>query len=48
MGIDRKMEDILKSCDRRMLRYMVRVRWQDRIPSKEVAINEMWFGNDTG
>jgi len=32
-----KLEDILKSCDSRMLRYMVRVRWQDRISSEEVA-----------
>jgi len=48
MGIDREIGRHLESCDSRMLRYMVRVRWQDRIPSKEVAINEMWFGNDTG
>jgi len=31
-----KLEDILKSCDSRMLRYMARVR-QDRISSEEVA-----------
>jgi len=34
-----KLEDILKSCDSRMLRYMARVRWQNRkkFSSKEVA-----------
>jgi len=32
-----KLEDILKSSDIRMLRYMARVRWQDRISSEEVA-----------
>jgi len=32
-----KLEDILKSCDSRMLKYMARVRWQDRISSEEVA-----------
>jgi len=29
-----KLEDIFKSCDSRMLRYMASVRWQD---SEEVA-----------
>jgi len=35
-----KLEDIVKSCDGRMLRYMARVRWQGRISrfsSKEVV-----------
>jgi len=32
-----KLEDVLNSCDSRMLRYMAGVRWQDRISSKEVA-----------
>jgi len=32
-----KFEDILKSCDSRILRYMARVRWQDWISSEEVA-----------
>ena len=32
-----KMEDIMKSCDRRMLRYMAGVRWQDRVSSEEMA-----------
>jgi len=34
-----KLEDILNSCDTdsRMLRYMSRVRWHDRISSEEVA-----------
>ena len=36
-ALTRKLEDILKSCDRRMLRYMAGVRWQDRISSEEVA-----------
>jgi len=33
-----KLEDILKRCDRRTLRYMARVRWQDRISSEELAM----------
>jgi len=32
-----KLEDILKSCDSRMLRYMAGVRWQHRISSENVA-----------
>jgi len=32
-----KLEDILKSCNSRMLRHMARVIWQDRISSEEVA-----------
>jgi len=32
-----KLEVILNSCIKRMLRYMARVRWQDRISSEEVA-----------
>jgi len=32
-----KFEDILHSCDSRMLRYMARVRWQDMISSEEEA-----------
>ena len=32
-----RMEDILKSCDRRMLRYMAGVKWQDRVSSEEIA-----------
>ena len=31
-----KMEDIMKSCDRRMLRYKAGVRWQDKISSEVV------------
>jgi len=46
MALTGKLEDILKSFDSRMLRYMARVRWQDRISSEEVA--KMWFENDTG
>ena len=33
----KKDEDILRKCDRRMLRYMARVKWQDGVSSKEVA-----------
>ena len=32
-----RLEDILCRCDRRMLRYMTGVRWQDRTPSEEMA-----------
>ena len=32
-----RIEVILKRCDRRMLRYMAGVRWQDKISSREVA-----------
>jgi len=32
-----KLEDILQSCNSRMLRYRARVRWQDRIAREEVA-----------
>jgi len=32
-----KLEDIFKICDSRMLRYMARVKWQDRISGEEVA-----------
>ena len=36
-GMTGRMEDILKSCDRRMLRYMAGVKWQDRVSSEEIA-----------
>jgi len=39
-ALTEKLEEILKSCDRMlryMLRYMAKVRWQDRISSEEVA-----------
>ncbi len=32
-----RLMDLLRSCDRRMLRYMAGVRWQDRRFNKEVA-----------
>lgn len=32
-----RIEDILKRCDRRILRYMAGVRWQYKISSREVA-----------
>ena len=31
-----RLERLLSSCDHRMLKYMSRVRWQDRITNKEV------------
>ena len=37
MGDDKEDEDILRKCDRRMLRYMARVKWQDGVSSEEVA-----------
>lgn len=36
-ALTEKLEDILKSCDGRMLRYMAGVRWQDRISTEEVS-----------
>ena len=33
----KKDEDILRKCDRRMLRYISRVKWQDEVSSEEVA-----------
>ena len=34
MGNDK---DILRKCDRRMLRFMAKVKWQDGVSSEEVA-----------
>ena len=36
-AMTKKDEDILRKCDRRMLRYMERVKWQDGVSSEEVA-----------
>ena len=36
-AMTKKDEDILRKCDRRMLRYMARVKWQDWVSSEEVA-----------
>ena len=36
-AITQKDEDIIKKCDRRMLRYMTGVKWQDGVSSEEVA-----------
>jgi len=36
-AMSRKMEGILIGCDRRMLRYMAGVKWQDMITSEKVA-----------
>ena len=33
----KKDEDIMRKCDRRMLRYMARKKWQDGVSSEEVA-----------
>ena len=32
-----RMAGIIRTCDRKMLRFMTGVRWQDRVPSSEVA-----------
>jgi hypothetical protein len=32
-----KIEDIMKHCDRRMLRYIAEVSWKDKVNSEEVA-----------
>ena len=29
------MQEVLARCDRRMLRYMVEVKWQDRVSTEE-------------
>jgi hypothetical protein len=31
-----RLENIMRCCDRRMLRYMTGVRWQDRVSSGDV------------
>ena len=36
-AMTKKDEDILRKCDRRMLRYMGRVKWQDGVSSDVVA-----------
>ena len=36
-ALTQKDEDIMRKCDRRMLRYMTGVKWQDGISSEEVA-----------
>ena len=36
-AMTKKQEDIMRKCDRRMLRYMARVKWQDGVSSEEVA-----------
>ena len=35
-ALTERQEGLLASCDHRMLRYMSRVRWQDRITNEEV------------
>ena len=30
-------DDIIKKCDRRMMRYMAGVKWQDGVSSEELA-----------
>ena len=35
--MNKRVQAILTSCDRRMLRYMAGVAWQDRVSSEEVA-----------
>ena len=36
-AMTKKDEDIMIKCDRRMLRYMAGVNWQDGVSSEEVA-----------
>ena len=33
----KKNEDIVRKCDRRMMRYMAGVKWQDGVSSEELA-----------
>ena len=40
----KKDEDIIRKCDRRMMIYMARVKWQDRVLSEEVT-NRCGFGD---
>ena len=35
-ALTERLEELLPSCDHKMLRYMSRVRWQDRITNEEV------------
>ena len=35
-ALTERLKGLLASCDHRMLRYMSRVRWQDRITNEEV------------
>ena len=35
-ALTEKLECLLASCDQRMLRYMTKVRWQDRVTNEEV------------
>ena len=34
--ITKRLEQLLRSCDSRMLRYMANIRWEDRISNEEV------------
>ena len=36
-AMTQKDKDIMRKCDRRMLRYMAGVKWQDGVSSEEVA-----------
>ena len=36
-GLTQRMEEVLRGCDRRMLRYMAGVKWMDGVSSAEVA-----------
>ena len=35
-ALTERLEGLVASCDHRMLRYMSRVRWQERITNEEV------------
>ncbi len=36
-ALTNKLMEVLRGCDRRMMRYLAGVRWQDRVISEEVA-----------
>ncbi len=35
-ALTKQLEDLLRSCDTRMLRYMAKIRWEDRVANEEV------------
>ena len=43
-ALTERLEGLLASCDNRMLRYMSKVRWQDRITNEEVR-RRCWVEN---
>ena len=47
-AITQKDDDIMRKCDRRILRCMTGVKWQDGVSSEEVANQEVRFEGYTG